>query len=227
MFPVPLKPHPDLDGMSLGFKGVTFARLDPGKQSKLLSESPKPISPSDRVIQALLRSSDEASAVLLMTVIPGNMVILGVISSFPFSRGNCHIESTDPNDMPTIDTRYFSHDLDIEILARHVQSLHHLTTDPALQPFLYPSTSLMDLETIKAHLREATASSCHHGCGTAAMLPREAGGVVDQDLKVFGTENLRVVDVSIFPLITCANPVATVYAVAERAADIIRRTQRD
>jgi choline dehydrogenase-like flavoprotein len=53
------------------------------------------------------------------------------------------------------------------------------------------------------------------------MLPREMGGVVDDQLKVYGTRNLRVVDASVFPLEPAGNIQATVYAVAERAADLI------
>ena len=54
------------------------------------------------------------------------------------------------------------------------------------------------------------------------MLPREMGGVVNERLMVHGTRNLRVVDVSIMPLITRGNLQTTVYAVAERAADLIK-----
>ena len=54
------------------------------------------------------------------------------------------------------------------------------------------------------------------------MLPREDGGVVDSKLKVYGTTNLRIVDASIFPLEPRGNIQATVFAVAEKAADIIR-----
>jgi choline dehydrogenase-like flavoprotein len=222
MFPVPLKPRPDLEDMTLGFKGVAFVRLDRDDQEALLACTETASQP-DQVIQSILSRPDEASAVLLMTVIPDNYVILGVISSFPFSRGSCHITSSNPDEMPSIDMQVLSHDLDIEFLARHTQNLHRLTSSPALAPFLQPS-AVPELEELKKLLREAAALSCHHCCGTTAMLPREVGGVVDQKLRVYGTVNLRVVDASIFPLITHANPIATVYAVAERAADIILGT---
>lgn len=54
------------------------------------------------------------------------------------------------------------------------------------------------------------------------MLPREQGGVVDEKLRVHGTTNLRVCEASILPLITVGNIMSTVYAVAERAAEIIK-----
>ena len=54
------------------------------------------------------------------------------------------------------------------------------------------------------------------------MLPQELGGVVDSRLIVYGTDNLRVIDESIFPMITLGNIQATVYSVAERACDIIK-----
>lgn len=52
------------------------------------------------------------------------------------------------------------------------------------------------------------------------MLPREVGGVVDPQLRVYGTANLRVCDASVIPLTPRANPQATVYGVAEHGAKL-------
>lgn len=53
------------------------------------------------------------------------------------------------------------------------------------------------------------------------MLSRELGGVVDEELRVYGTDNVRVVDASVIPLQVTGHLVATIYAIAGRAADII------
>ena len=70
-------------------------------------------------------------------------------------------------------------------------------------------------------------SPCSIQLARSRLLPRNCsqgnrGGVVDSSLKVYGTTNLRVVDASVIPLQLCATPMATVYAIAEKAADIIK-----
>lgn len=57
------------------------------------------------------------------------------------------------------------------------------------------------------------------------MMKEEFGGVVDSELKVYGVRGLRIVDSSIMPMIPGSHISSTVYAVAEKAADIIKGTE--
>ncbi|KAI1183944.1 GMC oxidoreductase-domain-containing protein [Nemania serpens] len=163
-------------------------------------------------------------------LLPENYVSLGCIQSHPLSRGSTHISSADITDGPNIDPRYLSHPADIEILARHLQSLDTvLRPSTHLSKFLKPDGKRNHPDAFKVHdLKEAkkyvvdTATSAYHSCGTAAMMPLEKGGVVSPELMVYGTSNLQIVDASIFPLIPRGNILSSVYAVAERASDIIK-----
>jgi choline dehydrogenase-like flavoprotein len=55
------------------------------------------------------------------------------------------------------------------------------------------------------------------------MLPRDKGGVVDAELRVYGTKNVRVVDASVLPFQITGHLTSTLYAVAERASDLIKK----
>jgi choline dehydrogenase len=61
-----------------------------------------------------------------------------------------------------------------------------------------------------------------HPCGTAAM-GTGPGAVVDPALRVIGVDGLRVADASVIPVIPSCDIQAPVIAIAERAADLIRR----
>lgn len=223
VFPAPLSSDASLEGIKPGLKALAFVRIDPKEQKKLLAAGSKPKNASEKAIRSIIQNPNEATASIFLAMRSASLALLGTITSFPFSRGSTHISSAEFDAMPTVNPGFLSNELDLEILARHVQTLHELPTSDSLKNFFQQTESSKppDLEEIKNKLR-ASALMAHHTCGTTAMLPRSDGGVVDQDLKVYGTTNLRVVDASVFPLIPHANPMATVYAVAEKAADIIR-----
>lgn len=164
--------------------------------------------------------------------VDGNYLSLGSMLLHPLSRGSTHVASSDSKVPPTIDPRYLSHPLDIEVYARHLMFIEVLAKTEPLASFLksngrraQPGPNGGEVDTVekaKEYIR-ATALSNNHPVGTCAMLPRDQDGVVDAELKVYGIERLRIVDSSIMPFIPMANTQTTVYAVAEKAADLIRK----
>jgi choline dehydrogenase-like flavoprotein len=189
------------------------------------------------IARSMLENEGEASGsyiyVNLQTNIgdsaPSKVSTLGVMLSNPLSRGCVHVTSSNPIIPPTIDPQYFTHPLDLEIYARHIQYLEIISlSNPFRSTILSqgghvaePKRYFQDLEVAKEYVRR-TATSMWHPTSTCSMLPREKGGVVDNRLRVYGTRNVRVVDASMMPLIPRANTQATIYAVAEKAVDIIK-----
>lgn len=55
------------------------------------------------------------------------------------------------------------------------------------------------------------------------MLPRNQGGVVDANLRVYGLANVRVADASVPPIALSTHLMASTYGVAELASNIIRK----
>jgi choline dehydrogenase-like flavoprotein len=65
----------------------------------------------------------------------------------------------------------------------------------------------------------ATLTSAAHHLGTARMSASPRDGVVDENLKVWGLDNLFISDASVFPTSGNANPALTICALAIRLAD--------
>lgn len=149
--------------------------------------------------------------------------------SHPFSRGTVHIQSPDATVRPKIDFNYYTHPLDVEVHARHVQSLVKITQTAPLPDFKKPGGAHLPVRLDNLTLDEAKkmvrahAMTNYHPCGSCSMMPERLGGVVDDHLRVYGTTNVRVVDASMMPIIPRGNIITTVYAVAEKAADIVSR----
>lgn len=62
----------------------------------------------------------------------------------------------------------------------------------------------------------------YHPISSASMMSQELGGVVDSSLKVYGTDNVRVIDASVLPFQVSGHLTSTLYALSEKAADIIK-----
>ena len=141
---------------------------------------------------------------------------------YPASRGTVHITSSDPMDDPAIDPAYLTHPADAAVLATGLQFVDRVTQSSLLRHRIHrrmqPETSV----NLNDHAQavDAARQRCmteYHPCGTCAM-----GDAVDERLRVKGVQGLRVVDASVFPGHVSGNILATVYAVAEKAADLIK-----
>lgn len=167
----------------------------------------------------------------LAPVRPENSISILTLLNHPFSRGSVHITSADVKQLPAWDPNFNSNPLDLEVLGRPVQFLETLTATAPLSDLLKPGGARFP--DIKADTFEnaieivrQTEVSDFHPAGSCSMRPKDKGGVVDNRLRVYGAKGLRVVDASIFPLEPCGNIQTTVYAVAEKAADLIKEDRK-
>ncbi|KAL3472394.1 glucose-methanol-choline oxidoreductase-like protein [Aspergillus californicus] len=161
---------------------------------------------------------------------PENYITIFAMLLHPLSRGSTHITSASPADPPRIDPRYLSHPVDTHILARHVRFIDTIASAPPLSALLKPggkrspdvpaNLATAPLPEVAEYVRAACMNN-YHTTGTCAMMPRELGGVVDARLRVWGVRGLRVVDASVVPIIPPGNIQTTVYALAERAAELV------
>jgi len=144
----------------------------------------------------------------------------------PFSRGTININSLDPFADPTIDFGALRNPVDMEILVDSFKSWRKILTMPSFQVLepieTLPGTNVTSDEDIKEYIRGIATAGLFHPVGTAAMLPKPLGGVVDPELLVYGVKKLSIVDASIIPIIPSSHTVSTAYAIAEKAADIIK-----
>ncbi|EJD48759.1 glucose oxidase [Auricularia subglabra TFB-10046 SS5] len=160
----------------------------------------------------------------------GKDVSVLVWTLLPFSRGAVKITSTDPFVNPNVTVNFFSVDFDMQMqiesarLARRILSslpLSSLTTQETEPGNDVPGGNDATDAAWEGWIRWKF-NTVSHPIGTAAMMRRSLGGVVDGKLRVYDTTNLRVVDASIMPLQVSAHLQSTLYGVGEKAAALIK-----
>lgn len=144
----------------------------------------------------------------------------------PLSRGHVHINTSDPRVPPLIVPRLLTDEFDRQVavtMARRARAVFASEPfkDVVADPYLDPPIGVNGTdEQYLAWLQESTYGASHW-VGSSAMLPRELGGVVDSDLRVYGTQNLHAVDAGVIPSQLTSHTMSTLYAIAGRAADLI------
>jgi choline dehydrogenase len=137
----------------------------------------------------------------------------------PTSRGRVTLRSARPDAKPRIHHNYLATTQDRATIIASVRLAMELFAQPNLSkvrraPFSVPASDAKP--DIVAFIEQQMGTNYHPTC-TCAM-----GRVVDSDLRVFGTEGLRVIDASVMPSVVRGNTNAAVIAIAEKAVDLLR-----
>ncbi|KAF2802690.1 choline dehydrogenase [Mytilinidion resinicola] len=204
----------------------------------LLTQNPLAYLPSIYTDSGLLKGFLAQRAILATQFATNN----AAVSEFPFngggrataalqkplSRGTITLNATNPSGAPVIQYNAFQNPVDKAVLLAMVRHARAFWALPQLAKFSpveagpgaqYQTDDAIFDALVTGGLLQPTFA---HPSGSCAMMPQVLGGCVGADLTVYGTTGLSVVDASIIPLIPAAHLQATMYAVAEKAADLIK-----
>ncbi|RNJ57061.1 hypothetical protein D7B24_006453 [Verticillium nonalfalfae] len=182
-------------------------------------------------IQHDLMFKKNATIAEILTIIAVGLQFSDYWILFPFSRGSVHLSSKESIDKPLFDPRLMLADFDVQTtvaagrLAKKFWQSEPVAASVGGQ--VLPDAATLPDDATDAQWETWARNNAvpnAHPIGTASMMSRELGGVVDPELKVYGTANVRVVDASVMPIQTSGHLTSTIYALAERLSDIIKHT---
>ena len=143
------------------------------------------------------------------------------------SAGELTLNTTDPNDQPTLNYDLFSSEYDRQRMRGALRMAEEVANQPA-----FAAHVMEQVNPTKEELADDVAldrwimTNCytqHHISGTCKMGPSsDPMAVVDQFSHVWGLHGLRIVDASVMPDVIRANTNATTIMIAERVADWIK-----
>lgn len=179
-------------------------------------------------LDLLYESNTPTSEILpiLENISIGPIVGAAFWTLLPFSRGNVHINSTDMTAPPRINPNFFQQDWDGKVQVATARLVRKFLATEPVSNIVNASTITPSFDELPEDASDeawlawikANYGPNYHPLGTCAMLPKEKGGVVDNDFKVYGTRNVRVVDASVIPLQVAGHLTSALYGIAEWAS---------
>jgi len=141
----------------------------------------------------------------------------------PKSRGQLSLRSADPKDPIKIDFNFLSDPQDQKVLVDGIRAARKILASADFDDYrgeeIHPGKNVESDEELLQKCKDKLGL-VYHPTGTCKM-GSDPMAVVDDQLRVHGVSNLRVVDCSIMPTLISGNTNAPVIAIAERAADLI------
>nr|ART37924.1 F531 [uncultured bacterium] len=141
----------------------------------------------------------------------------------PKSRGEIMISSADPKDKPTIRPNTLTHPEDLAYGPKLVKAIRQVAATKPIADLIsfetYPADTVKSEEDAKKYYLDY-GGSVYHPVGSCKM-GQGADAVVDERLRVRGTQGLRVIDASIMPMVVSAHTHAATMAIAWRGAQMV------
>ena len=142
----------------------------------------------------------------------------------PTSRGFVKLKSSNPIDPPRIQFNYMQTEHDLNEMREGIKIARDIFHQKAFDHYrgkeISPGENIDSDDDLNNFVRSKGDTAYHPSC--TCKMGNDDMSVVDQDLKVYGVEKLRVIDASIMPNIVSGNLNATTVMIAEKASDLIQ-----
>lgn len=139
------------------------------------------------------------------------------------SVGNVKLRSGNPLDNPIVRMNYLSSDVDMKVLLYGFklaqEIIHSRAFDSIRGRELIPGPEGNDEASLRNYIRNTCITDWHPSC--SCKMGYDVMAVVDPQLRVHGSQNLRVIDSSIMPFITNCNLNSTIIMIGEKGADLV------
>ncbi|KAG9248942.1 hypothetical protein BJ878DRAFT_237253 [Calycina marina] len=145
------------------------------------------------------------------------------------SRGKIYLTSADPTVKPALDFRYFTdpEGYDAATIVAGLRAAREVAKQAPFSNWLIREVAPGPKVQSDAELSEygrKVAHTVYHPAGTTKMGRKEDRlAVVDPELRIRGLKSVRIADAGVFPTMPSINPMVTVLAIGERAAEMIAR----
>ncbi|KAF2205972.1 alcohol oxidase [Delitschia confertaspora ATCC 74209] len=182
--------------------------------------------------KALAQFSDDFPEMEYLGLSPGsnppdqplanNFCSITVAVQTTLSRGTVTLKSANAHDGPIVDVNAMSTKAEAELIVGAMKRLREFSENTGVKVReIQPGPDVVTDEELLTWVRNHAVNG-YHASSTCAMGKKtDKMAVVDTRGKVYGVENLRVVDASIFPLLPAGHPMSTIYALSELIAEDI------
>ncbi|NML50990.1 FAD-binding protein [Streptomyces sp. R302] len=222
--------------------GVGANLIDHPRTGVFMKTKPGGVDTSEPFLQTIVRTTSKGSADFNdlqyylvshfdLTMFPdlqmlarGNTILgVMVVDQKPESRGRLRLSTTDPAAAPDIDLDFLATERDLEKLVDGVRTCWQLAGHPGIRSqgedvIVLDDQLIENDEMVRQYVR-LSLDSGYHPVGTARMGPAsDDGAVVDERLRVHGTDGLYLADASVMPSIVNCNTNLTSIMIGERLA---------